>query len=151
MSKRKRANGQGDNDRKFHPAAELFPLLEGDEFQELVADIKAHGLLHPIVRYEKLTLDGRNRERACELAGVEPNYFDRDDIADPIAYVISANIKRRHLTSAQKRDLIAKLLEADPTKSNRRIAKQIGADHTTVADVRTDLEPTGGFLQLKKR
>jgi hypothetical protein len=42
---------------------------------------------------------------------------------DPYAFVISANIRRRHLTAEQKRDLIAKVLKAQPRKSNRQIAK----------------------------
>ena len=37
---------------------------------------------------------------------------------DPYAYVISANIRRRHLTAEQKRELIAKLIKATPEKAH---------------------------------
>ena len=59
-----------------HPVAALFPMLAGDELEELAADIKARGLLQPIVLdAEGRILDGRNRLAACKIAGVEPNFI----------------------------------------------------------------------------
>jgi hypothetical protein len=48
---------------EFHPLANVFPLIEGAEFGELVADIKANGLNERIEMYEGMMLDGRNRYR----------------------------------------------------------------------------------------
>ena len=47
--------------RQFHPLANLFPLIEGDEFAALVEDVRANGLLVPIVLHEGMILEGRNR------------------------------------------------------------------------------------------
>ena len=48
-----------------HRFAEIFPLIEGDAFAELAADIKAHGLREPIVVFENKILDGRNHFRGA--------------------------------------------------------------------------------------
>jgi ParB-like chromosome segregation protein Spo0J len=138
-------------DLKFHPLADLFPLMEGTEFDALVADIRANGLLKPIAVFDGMILDGRNRFRACKAAGVHLVTDDIDGwIDDPAAYVISANIRRRHLNAKQKRDVVAKLIKAAPEKSNRQIARTAKVDHKTVGAIRAEKESTGEIPQLNK-
>src|SRR4051812_1459658 len=55
---------------EFHPLADLFPLLEGAEFEEVVEDVRAHGVREAIWLYEGKILEGRNRYRAAAAAGV---------------------------------------------------------------------------------
>ena len=99
---------------KFHPLADLFPLLEGADFDALVADIKAHGQREPITLYKGEILDGRNRYRACLEAGVKPFMGELDDDADLVAFVVSANLRRRHLTDDQRAMVAAKLVTCKP-------------------------------------
>jgi hypothetical protein len=54
---------------EFHPLAELFPLMEGDEFDNFCADIHQHGLREQITLHEGKILDGRNRYRAAIRVG----------------------------------------------------------------------------------
>lgn len=90
---------------KPHPAAELFPMMSVDELNDLADDIAQHGLREPVWLYpngeEDLLLDGRNRMIACDIAGVECDYryYEGDD---PVAFVMSLNMSRRHLTVGQK-------------------------------------------------
>jgi hypothetical protein len=91
-----------------HPLSDIFPLLGAAELAELAADIKQHTLIEPIVTYERKVLDGRNRYRACLLAGVRPR-FKPFDGSDPLSFVISANLKRRHLSETQRAMVAAKI------------------------------------------
>jgi N6-adenosine-specific RNA methylase IME4/ParB-like chromosome segregation protein Spo0J len=93
---------------EFNALATLFPLLDGAGFDELVADIRTHGLREPIVLFEGKVLDGRNRYRACVEAGVEPTLTVYQG-EDPVAYVISLNLRRRHLNESQRAMVAAKL------------------------------------------
>lgn len=103
---------------QFHSLANMLPLLEGNEFSALVEDIRTRGLIEPIALYQGMILDGRNRYRACEVAAVDPRYelYTGDD---PAAFVISLNLKRRHLNESQRAMVAAKLAnmtEGRPSK-----------------------------------
>jgi len=108
---------------EFHPAANIFPMLTGEEYIALRDDISVNGLLESIDIYEGKVLDGRNRYTACLDIGIEPviSEYTGDD---PLGYVISKNLKRRHLTSSQ-RAVVAldyeKLL-AEEAKKNQQAA-----------------------------
>jgi N6-adenosine-specific RNA methylase IME4 len=98
----------GNPNFKFHPFANIFPLMEGQEFDDLVADIKANGLVEWITIYQDQILDGRNRYRACEAAGIRcPSTPYTGN--DPLGFVISRNLKRRHLNDDQRRMVAARL------------------------------------------
>jgi N6-adenosine-specific RNA methylase IME4/ParB-like chromosome segregation protein Spo0J len=94
--------------RQFHPLANLFPLTEDDELSTLAEDIRANGLREPVVLFEGQILDGRNRYCACEAAGVACR-FEQYTGDDPIGYVISLNLRRRHLDASQRAMVAAKL------------------------------------------
>jgi ParB-like chromosome segregation protein Spo0J len=134
-----------------HAFSALFPPISDDDFGKLAADIKLNGLHQPIMRYQGKILDGNNRYRACELVKIAPKFTDfSGDDAQARNYVISANIHRRHLSPDQRREIIATLLKADPTKSDRLIAEQAKVSHVTVGAVREELESTGQIDQLKE-
>lgn len=84
-----------------HPLAACFPLLSDAELKELGADMKVNGQNHPIILLDGKILDGRNRYRACRMAGIEPVFQDFDG-TDPLAFVISENIHRRHMDASQR-------------------------------------------------
>ena len=111
-----------------HPAAELFPMMGDAEIAELAEDIKSHGLREPIKTLDGLILDGRNRYRACELAGVAPR-FEAWRGEEPTAYVLSENLHRRHLTVSQIAAIGVEampLLEAEARERQRQAGVRYG-------------------------
>lgn len=90
---------------KVHPVADLFPMMSEDELADLAEDIRINGLIHPIIVIEhddgsQTLIDGRNRLRACELAGIEPEKQLLNG-QDPVAYILSSN-DRRDMTQGQR-------------------------------------------------
>lgn len=87
---------------EFHEVANIFPMMNDEEFSALVIDIKENGLREPIWTYQGKIIDGRNRYRACRVADVEPQFREWNGEGSLIAFVVSLNLNRRHLTSSQK-------------------------------------------------
>lgn len=91
---------------ELHPLCTLFPRVQGAEFDALVADIKTNGLRQPITLHNGMILDGGNRYAACVAAGMEPEFaeFEGENI---VAFVLSANLHRRHLSPGQQAAIVA--------------------------------------------
>jgi hypothetical protein len=181
--------GQSWRDRiKVHPAADEFPMLEGDDLVALGEDIKANGLRQPIVfctdsarpdlnvkpyiggpfdqvhkakkALQLQLIDGRNRFAAMQTVGILDERLDAvitnakilwgDDIS-PEEFVISANVRRRHLTADKKRELIAKLLKLKPERSDRETAKIANVSDKTVGALRAELEQRAEVPHVDKR
>lgn len=130
--------GGSNPDRPFHDLANIFPLMQGEEFDGLVQSIKENGLLVPIVMHEGLVLDGRNRWLACKKAGVEL----RDETfsgGDLLTFVLEINAKRRNQTQSQRAMIAAKLMNAPPHRAKKSATLQplmtceIAAKHLNVS------------------
>lgn len=89
----------------------MFPEIEGQDFQDLVDDIKKNGLRHDIILLDGMVLDGRNRLLACEAAGVKPK-FDEYIGDNPLDFVVTENLSRRHLTDSQRAMIAAEIATA---------------------------------------
>jgi ParB-like chromosome segregation protein Spo0J len=97
---------------EFHELANIFPLIEGDEFNDLVQSIRDSGLREgsPIIVFEEKILDGRNRFRACREAGVTAIAEEFEGTrAEARQFVIDANLRRRHLDASQRAIIAARL------------------------------------------
>ncbi|WP_420036041.1 ParB N-terminal domain-containing protein [Streptomyces sp. cg28] len=93
-------------------------MLDEDELQALADDICELGQLQPIVLDPTgRILDGRNRLRACELAGVEPEYVTYSG-DNPSSYTLAVNLRRRSLSKGQAAMIAAKAC-SDPEHDHR--------------------------------
>ncbi|MEM3424150.1 MAG: DNA methyltransferase [Nitrososphaeria archaeon] len=114
---------------EIHDLCNILPEMTKEEFDELKEDIEKNGLLNPIVLFENKVLDGRHRYRACLELGIEPRFIQFEgDRLDALSFVISENIKRRHLTPSQKAfagvEIREKLMQM--TKEKQADARKIG-------------------------
>lgn len=109
----------------LHPLCTLFPRMSGTEFDSLRDDIKANGLREQIILLDDQVLDGGNRYRACLDAGVAPD-FRQYNGNDPVQYVLSKNLLRRHLTAGQRSVIVSLAANWDRahTHGGGRVADQ---------------------------
>jgi hypothetical protein len=128
---------------KVHPLAMKMPELSPDDRAVLLGDIREVGLLERITLHEGMILDGRSRYEVCKA--LQYQFKDTDFVSlpagvDPLAFVVSKNIARRHLTVEQKRELIKALVAENPNSSSRVIARLARVSPTTVGAVRATVQ-----------
>ena len=95
--------------------------MSDDEYQLLKSDIAENGLREPIALWKGQLLDGRHRLKACKELKIEPTTRDLPESIDPVTWVISTNIHRRHLTTQQKAMVAGRFAEAlkEPAKQRK--------------------------------
>jgi hypothetical protein len=137
----------------IHEAAETDPLMSDARQRELGQDIIKNGLLYPVVIYNRVLLDGRNRLDGLEKEGVNlvrNGVFDfansgikflgagpaviyyRFSEIDPFDYVASVNHHRRHLASEDFADATAKL--GMKRKERRGLIADFLKEHSELSD-----------------
>lgn len=95
---------------KIHPIAEIFPRMSDAEFDELKADIDTFGVREPVWTWNKQVIDGRHRVMACEELRIKcPTREYQGTEAELVAFVLSLNLKRRHLNASQRAMVAANL------------------------------------------
>ena len=138
---------------ELHPACAAWPPMPDDEIAALAADIQTNGQRHPVTLHEEQILDGRNRALACERIGIEPvtQVYEGDD---PIGFVVSVNLHRRHLTTKERSEIAAKLANlphgGKPYRKAKlpfdsltieRAAKLMNVSRRSVVNAKANLKP----------
>ena len=111
---------------EVHPLAAKFPMLDQHDLGELAVDIQQNGLNRALViDAAGVLLDGRNRLAACQLVGIKPRFevFGGDD---PVTFIISENLNRRHLTPSQRAMLAVEVLPFFEAQAQERYAETVG-------------------------
>ena len=132
--------------------APVLPPLPAQEHARLRDSIRDRGVLQPLlITADHVLIDGHERWKAIRELGLSRypiriignlNESERVDLA------IRTNLERRHLTVAQRRGLAARLLKADPSRTDRAVAGTVGCDHKTVGKVRGRLLQGGEIPNL---
>jgi hypothetical protein len=139
-----------------HPAADLFPMMQGKQWKEFKEDIQQNGFQESVTLYKNQILDGRNRYKAAVeldmLDDLPICEIDDDFDIDPYQWVISRNLHRRHLKESQRALVAAKLAKLRIgeigngrvevqicTPTLQQAAEQLDVGRTTVAHAKTVL------------
>lgn len=124
---------------QVHPVANVFPMMSDAEIDDLARDILENGQREPVWMYQGQVIDGRNRIAACERIGRLPNTREFVGTEDELLpFVISLNLKRRHLSESQRAMVaanIANMNEGRPAETAQicAVSQQEAADMLNVS------------------
>lgn len=118
---------------EFHEYANLFPLMNDDQFNGLVDSVRqGFNRSRPIALYEGKILDGRNRYRACIKAEVTPLFKEFvGDSDDALQFVKRENLDRNHYNEGQRAMVGAKLKSLFEEQAKQR-QQAAGGDKKSV-------------------
>jgi hypothetical protein len=117
---------------KQHPLSAAFPAMSDSDFDSLVDDIKTHGQREAIIVFDGAVLDGWHRYQACKVAKVECATMPFPG-GDPVAFVLSRNLHRRHLTESQRAVAVVSASNWKPHGGGRKTGQvpHVALDRTT--------------------
>ncbi len=134
---------------KQHPLSAAFPSMSANDFAALVDDIETNGQREPVIILDGMVLDGWHRYQACTQLGIKPTQFTFDANDDPVAFVLSHNLHRRHLSASQRAEAAVACAQWAPPgrqkenrtpgvhlKTNAELAKVAGVHPTTIKDAK---------------
>lgn len=122
---------------KVHPVAELFPMMTDDELNDLAEDIKANGLMHPLILGDNGDLwDGRNRMEGCRRAEYSPRFERAPEGADAREFIFSSSDCKRRNTTQGQRAMIAVMAYWDEEKNKLFFSREFVAVKAGVHEAR---------------
>ena len=133
-------------DFEVHPVAAMFPEFPPEEYANLRADIEANGVRFPVVVCGGWLVDGRTRLRACRDLDIEPPVRELDEGTDIVQWIVSANVRRRHLSTSQRAVLAAQLAAAEGVTLDDAAAS-LSVSRMSVARARAAREIESGKVQ----
>ena len=148
----------------------VIPALTSAEYEELEDSIQREGCRDPIIVWNGLIIDGHNRYDICKKNNVPFDVRDMefDDKGDALTWMITNQLGRRNLNSAQKIELALKRDEligtnigmageksqcniALSTEKRKEIAKEVNVGERNVAKVKKVLEVAPEEVKDKMR
>jgi len=117
---------------KVHPVAEFFPMMSPEEYEGLKKDIKANGQQEPVCYWRNELIDGRNRLQACQELGIKVEWWELSHDADPIPFIFSKNLHRRHLSTGQRAMLAARLANLSHGSNQHKSLGKSGKEDTPI-------------------
>lgn len=133
---------------KQHPLSAAFPAMGAEDFAALVEDIRINGQREPVIVFESMVLDGWHRYSACVQLGIKAQRFTFESDKDPVAFVLSQNLHRRHLTGSQRAAAVVACTEwapasrpkkgepGSPFSTNEALAKAANVSDRTIKDAK---------------
>jgi hypothetical protein len=109
---------------EYHPLCLAFPPLPDDEQAALNADVRENGVREAGWLYEGMILEGRHRTIAAR-ASAKPMLYREYIGKNPIGFVVSANMRRRHLSVAARAMVLVKLEQYQHGGKRRALSRKL--------------------------